>query len=120
MSLEYAEALQESIYHLALGWSMGDWYQPNMSNEKAYLTRAEHRLHEHLVRNAGQIVSHMELLEAMSTENIGTLRRLISRLREKIEIHPALPSVIISHYGQGYSSRGKESARNRSARALRW
>jgi len=94
---------------------MGTWYQATILNKKAYLTPTERRLLTCLVRNAGRVVSHRELLEAMSSGNpiktIHHLRSYISRLRNKIEIDPALPRVIMSHYGQGYSFAGKEEAR---------
>ena len=83
-----------------------------MGDKSARLTRTERRLLTCLVRNAGRIVSHKELLEAMlpgkpSTDN---LRHCISRLRKKIEIDPALPRVITTHHRQGYSFAGKEEA----------
>jgi len=86
-----------------------------MEEKTTHLTRTEQRLLEHLVRNEGRIVSHGELLEAMSsgkpTKNIGYLVQWISGLRKKIEIDPALPTVIITHRGVGYSFAGKEEAR---------
>lgn len=86
-----------------------------MAVKGVHLTRTEHRLLEHLLHNAGRIVSHRELLEAMSSGNPSTsihnLRAYINRLREKIEMDPALPRVIITHYGEGYSFAGKEEAR---------
>ncbi len=67
----------------------------------------------YLVRNAGEIVSHKDLLGAIdhpvSRRNI--LRQLISRLRKKIEIDPALPRVIITYHKLGYSFAGKGEAR---------
>jgi len=66
------------------------------------------------VFHEGRIVSYRELLEAMSPGkpiNIGNLRQYIVRLRNKVEIDPALPSVIITHHGHGYSFAGKEEAR---------
>lgn len=93
---------------------MGSWYQPNMSDKSRYLTPTERRLLEHLVRNAGQIVSHRELLEAVghpsSSKGGNLLAQYISRLRNKIEIDPALPRVIITHRGLGYSFAGKGQA----------
>ena len=87
----------------------------SVSNETVHLTPTEHRLLEHLVRNAGRIVSHKELLEVMSSGNpsksIHHLRAYIARLRKKTEIDPALPRVIITHHRQGYSFAGKEEAR---------
>lgn len=80
-----------------------------------HLTPTEHRLLTCLVRNEGRVVSHKELLEAMSSGNpgnsIGGLRTYICRLRQKVEIDPALPRVIITHQLQGYSFAGKEKAR---------
>jgi len=84
-------------------------------DEPLHLTPTERRLLRCLVRNAGRIVSHKELLDAMSSGNpsksIHHLRAYIARLRKKIEIDPALPSVIITHHRQGYSFTGKEEAR---------
>ena len=80
-----------------------------------HLTPTERRLLMCLVRNAGRIVSRRELLEAMSSgkpdRSIRTLRAYISRLRNKIEIDPALPRVIITHHRQGYSFAGKKETR---------
>ena len=81
------------------------------SNETVHLTPAERRLLDCLVRNAGRIVSHRELLEAMSIARMGTLRQWIRHLRKKIEIDPALPRVIMTHHRQGYSFAGREEAR---------
>ena len=86
-----------------------------MSDKTVHLTRTERRLLEHLVRQAGRIVSHRELLEAMSSGtpsyNIGNLRHYILGLRKKVEIDPALPRVIITHHRQGYSFAGKKETR---------
>jgi len=43
--------------------------------------------------------------------SIHNLRAYINRLREKIEMDPALPRVILTHHRQGYSFAGKEEAR---------
>lgn len=90
---------------------MGSWYQGSTLDKKAYLTPTERRLLTFLVRNAGRIVSHEELLEAMSPANPINIRQSISRLRKKIEEDPALPRVIITHHRQGYSFAGNEEAR---------
>jgi two-component system KDP operon response regulator KdpE len=84
-----------------------------MRKKTAHLTPTECRLLAYLVRNTGRVVSHRELLEAMSSDNtsIGNLRAYIARLREKLEIDPALPRVIVTHHRQGYSFAGKEGAR---------
>ena len=94
---------------------MGSWYQLNMSDRSTRLAPTERRLLTCLVRNPGRIVSHGELLEAMSpgnpSESAHRVREYILRLRKKIEIDPALPSIITTHYGLGYSFAGKEQAR---------
>jgi len=84
-----------------------------MSEKSRHLTPTERRLLQHLIRNSGRIVSHKELLQAMSSGNRGidNLRQCICQLRSKIEMDPALPRVIITHHRQGYSFAGKEEAR---------
>jgi len=86
-----------------------------MWDESRHLTPTERRLLICLVRNAGRVVSHRELLEATfpgnPTNDTSNLRQCISRLRYKIEIDRALPRVIITHHCQGYSFAGKEEAR---------
>ena len=85
-----------------------------MRDKSKHLTSTEQRLLGCLVRNAGRIVNHRELLEAMSAGNpsksIHHLRAYVARLRKKIEEDPALPRVIITHRGQGYSFAGKKEA----------
>jgi len=94
---------------------MGSWYQPSMWDESRHLTPTERRLLNCLVSNAGRVISHKQLLEAMTAGNanvnIDNLRQYILRLRRKIEIDPALPRVIITHHRQGYSFAGREEAR---------
>lgn len=86
-----------------------------MKRESVHLTPTERCLLTCLVRNAGWIVSHRELLEAMSSGNsnksIHHLRAYIGRRRNKIEIDPGLPTVIITHYSLGYSFAEKGEAR---------
>lgn len=80
-----------------------------------HLTPTERRLLMCLVRNEGRIVSHEELVQAMSPANLNKsihhLRQYMLRLRKKIEEAPALPRVIITHRGQGYSFARKEKTR---------
>lgn len=84
-------------------------------DQALHLTPTERRLLTCLVGNAGRIVSHRELLETMSSGNrnvnIGSLRSCMCRLRNKIEIDPVLPRVIITHHKLGYSFAGKDGAR---------
>lgn len=86
-----------------------------MADKSTHLTPTEVCLLACLVLNAARIVDHRELLEAISPGNtsksIHHLRAYIARLPKKIEIDPALPGVLIAHYGQGYSFAGKEEAR---------
>lgn len=53
--------------------------------------------------NTGKVVPYSELLIALGFNNISILRQYISRLRKKIEKDPALPDLIITHRGVGYS-----------------
>jgi two-component system, OmpR family, KDP operon response regulator KdpE len=69
------------------------------------LTNTEYRLLYHLVRNAGKIVSHRDLLQtAWGSDNYGedVVRVYVSRLRAKIEPDSARPRYILTKPGLGY------------------
>ena len=74
------------------------------------LTNTEYRLLYHLVRNAGRIVSHRDLLQtAWGSDNYGedVVRVYVSRLRAKIEPNPAQPRYIVTKSGLGYLFAGE-------------
>lgn len=87
----------------------------------SYLTPTEQCLLDYLVANRGRIVPYAELIgvlvahreaptevESFNRERlIRILRQYISRLRKKIENDPALPDLIITHRGEGYSFEGR-------------
>ncbi len=70
------------------------------------LTPTEFRLLVHMLRHAGQTLSHGQLLSAVwgSAYNEATelLKPTISRLRQKVEDDPAHPTRIVTVYGVGY------------------
>lgn len=96
-----------SIYSAPGIWVNFDTREVSIGDKVVRLTPGEFRLLEYFVRNAGQILTHEQLLEAISANlsrpDMGILRQYISRLRRKIETDPALPSLIITHRGLGYS-----------------
>jgi len=70
------------------------------------LTGTEYRLLYHLVRNAGQVVTHEALLARVwgheYTDEISYLKSYINRLRHKLERDPHHPEYILTEYGIGY------------------
>ena len=72
------------------------------------LTLKEQRLFDLLKQESGRVVLYSELIDILPASGIHTLRQYISRLRQKIEKDPALPDIIITHWGQGYSYEGEE------------
>lgn len=73
-----------------------------------YLTPAEGRLMQIFFENVGRVFTHRELVllvqgyEAAQQEAPEILRPLVSRLRRKLERHPALAKAVISIRGTGY------------------
>jgi two-component system KDP operon response regulator KdpE len=70
------------------------------------LTGTEYRLLYHLVRNAGQVLTHEALLARVwgreYTDEISYLKSYINRLRSKLERDPHHPEYILTEYGVGY------------------
>ncbi len=71
-----------------------------------HLTPIEYKLLSFLVRNAGKVVRHRELLQAVWGEEYGTetnyLRIYIKHLRDKLEADAASPRFIVNEPGIGY------------------
>ena len=74
--------------------------------EPVPLTATEYRLLYHLVRNAGQVLTHETLLARVwgreYTDEINYLKVYISRLRAKLEDDPRNPQQILTEHSVGY------------------
>jgi DNA-binding response OmpR family regulator len=71
------------------------------------LTPTEYNLLAHLAINAGRVLTHRALLQAVWGPDYGTeteyLWAYIRRLRRKIELEPSNPSYILTQPGIGYT-----------------
>jgi two-component system KDP operon response regulator KdpE len=71
-----------------------------------HLTRREFDVLAYLVRYAGKVVTHQELLEAVWGPGFAAetqyLRVFVNRLRSKLEDQPARPDHILTELGVGY------------------
>ncbi|MEC4748505.1 response regulator [Methylomicrobium sp. Wu6] len=77
-----------------------------VSDQEVHLTPIEFRLLSELVRNAGFVVTHRQLLEkvwgASYVEHSHYLRIYMGQLRHKIESDPARPRYLLTEAGIGY------------------
>ncbi|MEL6310045.1 MAG: response regulator transcription factor [Chloroflexota bacterium] len=80
--------------------------QAMMHGQKLHLTPIEYGILVLLMRNAGQVVPHDDLLRSVWGDNyrgdFSVLRVNISRLRQKLEENPRRPSYIVTAPSQGY------------------
>jgi two-component system, OmpR family, KDP operon response regulator KdpE len=82
--------------------------QASIRGRKLHLTPIEYGILTILMRKAGKVVSHEDLLRAVWGDNFSTkddysvLRVNISRLRQKVEENPRRPTYIVTVPGQGY------------------
>ena len=80
--------------------------QVSIRSKKLHLTPVEYGILVTLMRSAGQVISHDELLRTVWGENYegdySVLRVNISRLRQKLEENPRYPTYIVTAPGQGY------------------
>ena len=77
-----------------------------VNGERVRLTPIEFRLFAYLVKNAGRVLTHKQLLEKVwgweYIDDVDYVRIYILHLRQKIERDPALPEYIITDPGVGY------------------
>ncbi|HEY52878.1 MAG TPA: response regulator transcription factor [Caldilineae bacterium] len=78
-----------------------------LHNDPLRLTPTEYALLAHLAVNAGRVLTHRALLQAVWGPEYGEeteyLWAYIRRLRRKIETNPSNPHYILTHPGVGYS-----------------
>jgi two-component system KDP operon response regulator KdpE len=76
---------------------------------EVHLTPTEYRLLAFLVRHAGKVVTHRQLLLELwgshSTQQTPALRVHVTQLRHKIETDPARPRLLTTEPGVGYRLR---------------
>ena len=73
-------------------------------DQEVKLTPREYDLLRLLVAHAGKVLTHRVILERAwsSATDVSYLRIYIARLRQKIEIDPQRPSLIVTEQGVGY------------------
>jgi two-component system, OmpR family, KDP operon response regulator KdpE len=80
--------------------------QASIAGKRLHLTPIEYGILVTLMRSAGKIVGHDELLRAVWGENYrgdySVLRVNVSRLRQKLEENPRRPTYIVTVPGRGY------------------
>ena len=93
-------AIDDLVLELATG-------QVRRGNESINLTPTEFRLLSYLARHRGQVLTRAQIIEAVwgfaaDVESEKTVNVHIRRLREKIELKPDQPSLILTVPGIGY------------------
>ncbi|MGC1358233.1 MAG: response regulator [Xanthobacteraceae bacterium] len=86
-----------------------------LDGRRLQLTRKEYALLHGLAAHAGLVVTHQQLIGeiwGIHASNIQYLRILVRKLRQKIEIDPTNPHLIISESGIGYRLERGASAKS--------
>ena len=99
-----AESAQMLIRDVVLDQATG---QARRGDESLNLTPIEFRLFSYLARHRGQALSRAQIVEAVwgfapDIESEKTVNVHIRRLREKVELNPEEPSLILTVPGIGY------------------
>jgi len=76
-----------------------------LDGRRVVLTRKEYALLHALAAHAGLVVTHQQLIKEIWQGNAGNtqyLRILVRKLRQKVEVDPTHPLLIVSESGVGY------------------
>ncbi len=77
-----------------------------LRGEPVRLTPREYDLLHLMARHAGRLLTHQHILQEVWGQNHGEhaqyLRVFVSRLRQKIEVDPAQPRLLLTESGAGY------------------
>jgi two-component system KDP operon response regulator KdpE len=80
--------------------------QVKRMSERVHLTPTEFNLLAQLLSQAGQVVTHRQLLNdvwgAEYVEHVHYLRLYMAQLRAKLEVDPAAPELLLTETGVGY------------------
>ncbi len=78
----------------------------SLDNQEIRLTPIQYRLLTMLVKNAGKVLTHQQILNEVwgpsFKENAHYLRIYMSQLRQKIEANPTQPKILLTESGVGY------------------
>ncbi|MBK1625275.1 response regulator [Afifella marina] len=81
-------------------------HEVSLAAEKLKLTPKEFELLAYLMRNAGRILTHRQILTSVwgpaNAEDVQYLRVFVGRLRQKLGDDPASPRYILNEPGVGY------------------
>ena len=80
-----------------------------VADKEVHLTAIEYKLLTTLVRHAGKVLTHRQLLKdvwgPLHTEDAQYLRVYVRQLRNKLEVNPAHPRFLLTELGVGYRLR---------------
>ena len=80
--------------------------QVTVNDKPVHLTPNEFRLLSVLIKNAGRVLTHRQLLRQVwgpeSNEETHYLRVYMNQLRQKLELDPARPQYLLTESGVGY------------------
>jgi len=81
-----------------------------IQGEEVKLSLREYDLIRTLARHAGRVVTHKQVIAAVwgptAQVDSQTVRVLVAQLRQKIEIEPSSPKILLNEPGVGYRLRG--------------
>jgi two-component system, OmpR family, KDP operon response regulator KdpE len=84
-----------------------------LDGQEAHLTPTEYKLLAALIRHAGRVMTHRQLLQEVWGANYGEqshyLRVYMARLRHKLERDPTRPRLLLTEPGVGYRLREEQS-----------